>query len=297
VNTGYSSIYALSNTTKGYAYNITLSLAKVFSRGWSGRISYSLGHSYGVIDGTSSTAASNFRYNYNINGLNNIDLARNNYDQGSRIVGYVGKKFSYGKIFSTNIGLVYTGASGAPFSYVYFGDINGDDGSTPAKLSTAGGADLIYMPADASQFVDKNGLTAAEEFSAFQTYMNSTKYLKKHIGKNTERNADRLPWENHFDLKVEESIAVYKEHTLSITVNIFNLSNLLSSKWGHSYYISNQESQPITVDHFVDNGNGTITPYYSFNPTFGLNKYTNKPWQYNDFLSRWNMQLGLRYSF
>jgi outer membrane receptor for ferrienterochelin and colicin len=297
VNPAYSSIYALSNTTKGYAYNITLSLAKTFSQGWSGRISYSLGHSYGVIDGTSSTAASNYRYNYNINGLNNIDQARNNYDQGSRIVGFIGKKFSYGKIFSTNIGLVYTGNSGGPFSYVYFGDINGDDGSTPAKLSTAGGADLIYMPADASQFVDKNGMTAAEEFAAFQTYMNSTKYLRNHIGKNTERNGDRLPWENHFDLKVEESIAFYKQHTLSISVNIFNVSNLLSNKWGHSYYISNQESQPITVDHFVDNGNGTITPYYSFNPVFGLNKYTNKPWQYNDFLSRWNMQLGLRYSF
>ncbi|HVY74689.1 MAG TPA: carboxypeptidase regulatory-like domain-containing protein [Puia sp.] len=297
VDPGYSNIYALSNTTKGYAYNIALSLTKVFSKGWSGMLAYSLGHSYGVIDGTSSTAASNYRYNYNINGLNNVDMARNNYDQGSRIVGYVGKKFTYGKIFSTTIGLVYNGNSGATFSYVYFGDINGDDGSTVAKLSTAGGADLIYMPSDASQFVAKNGLTPDEQFAAFQTYMNSTKYLKDHIGKNTERNGDRLPWESHFDLKLEEGIAFYKQHTLSITVNIFNFSNLLSNKWGHSYYLANQEAQPINVDHFVDNGNGTVTPYYYFNPTYGLNKYTNKPWGYNDFMSRWNMQLGLRYSF
>jgi hypothetical protein len=297
VNNSYSSIYSLANTTKGYSYNITLSLMRPFSRGWSASISYSLGHSYGVIDGTSSVAASNYRYNYNISGLNSVEEARNNYDQGSRIIGYIGKKFSYGKIFSTNIGIVYTGQSGAPFSYVYYGDINGDDGSTVAKLSTAGGADLMYMPGDASQFTDKNGLTAAQQFAAFQTYMNSTKYLKKHIGKNTERNGDRLPWENHFDLKVEEAIAVYKEHSLSITVNIFNFTNLISHNWGRSYYLGNQEVQPLDVDHFTTNANGTVTPYYYFNPTFGLNKYTNKPWQYNDFLSRWSMQIGLRYSF
>jgi hypothetical protein len=159
-------------------------------------------------------------------------MARNNYDQGSRIVGYVGKKFTYGKIFSTTIGLVYNGNSGAPFSYVYFGDINGDDGSTVAKLSTAGGADLIYMPSDASQFVAKNGLTPDEQFAAFQTYMNSTKYLKDHIGKNTERNGDRLPWESHFDLKLEEGIAFYKQHTLSITLNIFNFtSGAIPTTW------------------------------------------------------------------
>src|SRR5262249_27400753 len=141
--------------TKGYSYSITLSLMRLFSKGWTASLSYSLGHSYAMIDGTSSTAASNFRYNYNINGLNNIDQARSNYDQGSRIIGYIGKRFKYGKIFSTNVGLVYTGQSGQTFSYVYYGDINGDDGSTPAKLSTAGGADLIYMPSDASQFVTK----------------------------------------------------------------------------------------------------------------------------------------------
>jgi hypothetical protein len=305
VNSAYSSIYALSNTTKGYAYNIALSLTKVFSRGWNASLSYSLGHSYGVIDGTSSTAASNFRYNYNINGLNNVDMARNNYDQGSRIVGYAGKRFHYGKIFTTTIGLVYTGNSGGTFSYVYYGDINGDDGSTVARLSTAGGADLIYMPSDASQFVTKtftiNGssvtMSPEDQFNAFKEYMNSTKYLRNHIGKNTERNGDRMPWESHFDLKLEEGIAVYKEHTLSITVNIFNVANLLSSKWGHSYYLNNQEQQPLDVDHFVDNGNGTVTPYWYFNPAFGLNSYTHKPWQYNDFMSRWNMQIGLRYSF
>ena len=297
INNSFGDVYSLGNTNKGYSYNVTVSLSKPFRKGWTGSIAYSLGHSYTMNDGTSSQASSNYRYAYNINGLNNLDLARSNYDQGSRIVGFIGKKFKYGKIFSTNIGLVYTGQSGQTLSYVYYGDINGDDGSGPTSVSTSGGADIIYMPSDASQFVEHGGLTAAEQFAAFQKYENSDKYLKDHIGKNTERNGDRLPWENHFDLKVEQGFAFYKEHTLSFVVNIFNVGNLISHNWGKSYYASNQEDQPLNIDHFTTNTDGTITPYWYFNPTFGLDKYTNKPWGYSDYLSRWSMQLGLRYSF
>ena len=296
INSTFSNIYSLGNTTKGYSYNITASIRRLFRNGWSASFSYSLGHSYTMNDGTSSQAGSNYRYAYNINGLNHLDLARSNYDQGSRIIGYIGKKIKYGKLY-TDIGLVYNGQSGQTLSYVYYGDINGDDGSTPTKLSTSGGADLIYMPGDVSQFADHGGLTAAEQFAAFQKYENSDEYLKNHIGKNTTRNADRLPWENHFDLKVEEGFAFYKQHTLSFVVNVFNIGNMISKDWGKSYYASNQEQQPLNVDHFVKNADGTVTPYWYFNPNYGLNKFTNKPWGYSDFLSRWSMQLGLRYSF
>jgi outer membrane receptor for ferrienterochelin and colicin len=298
-NAAFSNVISLGNTTKGYSYNVTASLARPFSNGWAASIAYSLGHSYGTNNGTSSVALSNYRFAYNINGLNNLDEGRNNYDQGSRIIGYVSKKFRYAKVLSTTIGLVYTGQSGQPFSYVYFGDLNGDDGSTPAKLSTSGGADLMYLPTDASQFVTHAGLnlTPAQQFAAFQTYMNSTKYMRTHQGQNTAINADRLPFESHFDLKIEEGIAFYKSHTLSFTADILNVSALLSKNWGHSYTISNQEAQPLDVDHFTTNPNGTITPSFYFNPTFGLDKFTHKPWTYADYLSRWSMQLGLRYSF
>lgn len=305
INAAYSNLYTLTNTKKGYSYNIALSLSKQFSQGWFASAAYSLGHSYGVNDGTSSTAASNYRFAYGINGTNDLDETRTNYDLGSRVVASLGKKFKYGR-FYTNIGLIYIGQSGQPFSYVFFGDLNGDDGSTTKSAATSGGADLMYLPADASQFAATktfkiNGVnqtfTAAQQFAAFQTYENSDKYLRDHVGKNTDRNADRLPWENHFDLKIEEGVALYKQHVISITATIFNVSNLISKNWGRSYYLSNQEAQPLDVDHFVQNANGTVTPIWYYNPAFGLNQYTNKPWQYADFLSRWNMQLGVRYTF
>jgi outer membrane receptor for ferrienterochelin and colicin len=303
VNSSFSNVIELTNTHKGYGYNFTVSLDRPFSKGWTASLAYSLGHSYALNDGTSSVALSNYRYAYNINGLGHLDLARTNYDQGSRIVGYISKRFNYG-IFSTDIGLVYTGQSGQPFSYVFYGDLNGDDGSTltnPNHPSTSGGADLMYVPADASQFVltssqQSAGMTTQQVYQEFLQYIDSDKYLKKHIGQNTSRNGDRLPWENHFDLKISEDIRVYKQNTLTITANIFNVSNLLDHNWGKAYYASNQEEEPLNVDHFVVNGN-TVTPYFYYNPTYGLDKYTNKPYSYSDYLSRWSMQLGLRYSF
>jgi hypothetical protein len=304
VNSSYSNVVSLGNTTQGYGYNITASLNRPFSSGWTLSLAYSLGHSFAVNNGTSSVALSNYRYAYNINGLNNLDLGRSNYDQGSRIVGYVGKTFKYGKIFTTSVGLVYTGSSGQTFSYVYYGDVNGDDGSNLAnatKPSTSGGADLMYLPStslsDTAMFNPHGGLSRTQQFQAFQQYENSDKYLKKHVGKNTSINGDRLPWENHFDLKVAEAIAFYKNHTLTITADVLNIGNLLSKNWGRSYYLANQEAQPLDVDHFTKNANGTVTPYFYYTPQYGLNAQTNKPWGYSDYLSRFGMQLGLRYSF
>lgn len=328
----YSNILLLTNTSKGYSYNLTAQLMRPFSNGWTASISYSLGHSYGLNDGTSSTAISNYRYAYNVNGLNNLDQTRNNYDQGSAIKAYAAKKFTYGKFYST-FGLVYNGNSGQTLSYVYYGDINGDDGTTKTSPNTSNSADLIYMPTSAADFAPLYASTSTtvagitttnitykstpdQQFAAFQTYMNSTDYTRKHMGKNTERNGARLPWENHFDFKFIQGFNFVKSHTVELSFDIFNVGNLLDKTWGRAYYAGNQELQPLNVAYTtsfnststkiitttipVDQQYSTFDPTHpkvTYDPAYGLNKYTNKPWAYADFLSRWNMQIGLRYSF
>ena len=296
----YTNIVYLTNTNKGYAYTFYAKLEKQFSQGWMSSLSYSLGHSYNMHDGTSSTAMSNYRYAYNVNGLGHLDLARNNNDQGSRVAFMLGKRFSYanGKI-STNIGLFYNGQSGQTLSYNVYGDINGDDGST-ITARTTNTADLMYVPTDASHFVNLvvNGvtITPAEQFAAFQAYVNSSDYLKAHMGKNTERNGDRLPWENHVDFRLVQDFKVYKNNTLSFTADVFNIGNLISKKWGKAYYAGNQALSPLTLTGFNVNGN-TVTPKYNFNPAFGVDTYTGKPYSYSDYLSRWSMQFGVKYKF
>lgn len=291
----YTNVLYLTNTNKGYSYNVYVRLEKPFSKGWTGSVAYSLGHSYGLNDGTSSTALSNFRYAYNINGLNNLDLARNNNDQGSRVTLMLAKKFTYGK-FASNLGLFYTGQSGQTLTYVFYGDLNGDDGSKVTRYSTAGGADIMFLPTSAANFKASGGLTPEQEFAAFQTYVNSDPYLKSHVGKNLARNDSRLPWENHVDFKFAEEYNIVGSHKVTLSVDILNVGHLISKDWGKAYYASNQELQPLDVAGFNQTGN-TVTPLYTFSPNFGSDKYTGKPWSYSDYLSRWSMQLGLRYSF
>lgn len=289
IDPDYSNVILLGNTNKGYSYTATVQVQKPFSDGWSGSLAYTLGHSYSLNDGTSSQAVSNWRYVYNINGLNYPDLTHSNFDLGSRIVGYISKMFTYG-MFSTTVGLVYTGHSGLPFSYVYFYDLNGDDSKN---------ADLIYIPTDGSQFVPtsgqaQDGMTGEDVYNEFKQYINSQRYLREHQGKNTARNGDRLPWENHFDLKVEEGVNFYKTHKLAVSFSIQNIGNLLHKKWGNAYYLSNQEVTPVTVKD-----GGVSNPTFTYDPAYGLNDLNGKQrvYEYADFTSRWRMQLGLRYSF
>lgn len=286
VDPNYSNIVLLDNTSRGYSYDFTFQVQKPLSHGWSGSISYTLGHSYSLNDGTSSQAISNWRYNYNINGLNNLDLTRSNYDLGSKIIAWVTKTFSYGK-FHTTLGLVYTGESGLPFSYVYFNDLNGDDYAS---------ADLLYIPANEqeAQIAGANN----SQWLGLQQYIQTSKYLSAHQGQNTARNGDRLPFESHFDLKIEEGFKFYKTHTLSVSLNIQNVSNLLNSKWGHAYYLSNQETQPVNVAKSSLWINSS-TPTFTYNPSYALYNVDGKQqvYGYSDFMSRWRMQLGLRYSF
>lgn len=289
VDPNYSNVILLDNTDKGYAYTLTAQVQKPFDHGWSGSLAYTLGHSYSINDGTSSQAVSNWRYVYNLNGLNNPDLTRSNFDLGSRIVGYISKTFDYG-IFNTTLGVVYTGQSGLPFSYVYYYDLNGDDFQN---------ADLMYIPTDGSQFVPTSGqaqagMTGEDVYNEFKQYIHSEKYLRDHQGKNTTRNGDRLPWENHFDLRVEEGIRFYKANKLTVSFSIQNVANLLNKKWGNAYYLSNQEVTPVDVET-----GGVSQPTFTFDPAYGLNDLNGKQRVYNyaDFTSRWRMQLGVRYSF
>src|SRR6185437_3678194 len=74
INSSYANVINLGNTDQGYGYNFTAKLEKPFSHGWTATASYSLGHSFALNNGTSSVALSNWRFAYNLNGLNHLSL-------------------------------------------------------------------------------------------------------------------------------------------------------------------------------------------------------------------------------
>ncbi|CAL1519603.1 carboxypeptidase regulatory-like domain-containing protein [Chitinophaga sp. MM2321] len=298
-------ILLLKNTNEGYTYNISGELTKVTSNGLFFKVGYSYGDSYSVNDGTSSTAASNWRFGPNINGLNNLEMARSNYSMGSRVLAVVSKAFTYGKEkqFRTSVSLFYNGQSGIPYSWVYFNSVDptGDD------LGSSGNNDLIYIPKATEistmrfdPITQRNSAGAviytrseAEQRQDFERLVSNDSYLSKHRGENAAKNAIRTPFENIFDFKVAQVLPIYKKHKVEITFDILNVGNLLNSDWGKTYFIANNASTPLTYRKSDANG-----PLFQYDRRRVVNGYGEEtPYYINNFTARWRGQLGLRYSF
>jgi len=308
VTNTYSDVVLMTNTSKGYAYNLTAQITKPYSHGWSGMFAYTYGRSTSMSDLTSSVAYSNWRFAYSTYGLNNLDLTKSNFDLGSRMVGYVTKEFRYANNrLATSFTLIYTGQSGQPISYLYSRDITGDDQSNLAVSNS-----IVYIPKNFAEanFVNLsrtvNGVnttvTPAQQWADFQTFVLNNKYLKDHIGQNTERNGDRLPFENHFDIRIAQEIGLVKGHKIQIYFDILNASNLLNKDWGWSYNLANQSINLLTVSNQAATPSATAgtpgQPAFQFDITrMGSVGGVYRPYFVSDFTSRWNSQIGLRYSF
>ena len=100
-----------------------------------------------------------------------------------------------------------------------------------------------------------------------------------------ERYAALAPWRGKWDMKFIQELKVSDDNAIQFSIDILNLSNLLNSDWG-VIELPNS-TQPIGVS--VDANN---VPTYTFDTTltdtFGFD---------TSLLSRWQMQVGLRYIF
>ncbi|MFT4024944.1 MAG: hypothetical protein QM664_14295 [Flavihumibacter sp.] len=76
-----------------------------------------------------------------------------------------------------------------------------------------------------------------------------------------------------------------KKHAFQFTFDIFNLTNLINKDWGRQFTVTNQAYNLLTT---VNRSNGTVKGYnYTPNAV---------PWTMS-FGSRWQGQIGLRYTF
>ncbi|MEL6141038.1 MAG: TonB-dependent receptor, partial [Bacteroidota bacterium] len=197
------------------------------------------------------------------------------YGNRHRIVGSLNKRFAYaGDKLATSIGLFFQYAQGGRFSYTYSGDINRDGSSLN---------DLILIPSE-SQLAEMN-FVSEDQRRAYGNFIEQDEYLRENRGRYAERYAILSPWFSNWDLRIAQDFKVGTDNNVQFTIDILNFGNLLSSEWGVRQFPTN--TQPVGVS-FNDQGE----PVYSFDPEL-TSTFTN------DFslLSRWQMQLGLRYSF
>lgn len=156
--------------------------------------------------------------------------------------------------------------------------------------------DLIYIPKskDELTFVDKNGFTAEQQAEAFWNYVNQDSYLKNHKGEYAKAYSARYPWVNQIDLKVVQDFIVKAgktTNTLQVSLDIFNLGNLLKDTWGVTKVPVNSgrilKYEGVTADNV---------------PTFSMYQSENKlPTETFSYLKNssncWQIQVGIRYIF
>ncbi|MEZ4903497.1 MAG: hypothetical protein R2822_17895 [Spirosomataceae bacterium] len=104
---------------------------------------------------------------------------------------------------------------------------------------------MIYIPKDASEitFVSQTvgtGIQVAvtstpeQQSAALFQYIDQDKYLSTRKGQYAERNGASLPWRNQVDFRILQDFYVKvagKRNTIQLSLDVFNLGNLLNKDW------------------------------------------------------------------
>lgn len=278
----FADVIYLTNSDKGLSKGLTLSLARPLRNNWAWSASYTRADATEVSPITSSTASSNysnravFNPNENVASTSNTSL-RNN------VVITATRRFEFIQKAPTTLSLIYQGRTGRPYSWVFYGDANGDGYTFN---------DLFYVPSGPND--PRVTWASAEQRDAFFAFVDASS-LKNYRGTNAPRNSETSPWIQTFDLKITQELPVYRGVKAELFANILNFANLFDKSWGI------QEEVPFSYRRAVagatynaagNNGQGAWA--YAFTST----TLNGVPVTVDDTpVSRWQVQLGMRLSF
>ncbi len=289
IGSGFTNVFLLTNTSQGYKYQLSGTVSRSFKNNMSFTASYTYGLSKDIANGARNSPQANWEFNQTILP-NDPKLTFSNADLRHRFLGVFQKQFTWKKAAQTSIALVYTLQSGSPYSYVYIGDINRD--GSPNN-------DLIYIPvsqsdANLTDIKDASGaitVSAAQQWADLSAYIQNDKYLRNRMGAYAERNGARTPWNQELDMKLSHRIPLKNNgRNIEVSLDIFNLSNLISRNWGKQYFVPN-----------LLNGNYQLLSLQSINgsnkPLLIFNNPASTPWQVDPITSRAQGQISVRYNF
>ncbi len=271
ISTAFADVIRQSNSSGDNSYSGTLQLDKRFTGG----VAFDAGYTYSKTKDreclTSSISNSNLRFAVLQGPLDNRPLATSCFD--------VPNKIALSGVFNIPLGfqasLIYTGVSSTPFTYVVNNDANGDG---------LGGNDPIYVPRDSADITLKN----PSDWATLSKYINSDPCLVKARGTVMERNSCRGPFQSYLNARLTKIFPTVNGQSLEVSLDIFNLPNLLNKSWGVIKYTTGFEDQAILNATGYDVNNQRSQ--YTLMNMSGLNAV-----QANS--SRYKLLLSGRYTF
>jgi len=91
-------------------------------------------------------------------------------------------------------------------------------------------------------------------------------------------------------MKFEFKVGTNNKRNITLSADIFNVLNLVSSNLGQQYFVPNVVNSSYSLLRFE--GIDGSTPEFSFNISL-----QQRPWIVDTFNSRWRIQFGLRVGF
>lgn len=172
-------------------------------------------------------------------------------------------------------GLRFSGIGGTRYSVIVGGNVNGDYVSSNDLA-------FIFDPNDPDTDADvKQGL---EDLLANPDVQNSVKdYIRANYGKMAERNGGVNGFYGTFDLHLAKSFKLYKNHAIDVSVDLFNVANMLNKDWGVGRNLSYVSLYSITG---FDQEKKQYK--YKVNTNAGVASGNGNPYQF---------QIGLKYRF
>jgi hypothetical protein len=178
-------------------------------------------------------------------------------------------------VWGISAGLRFSGMGGTRYSLVVNGNINGD---------FVASNDLAYVPSlddpSTPQYL-KDGIQAILDNPDAEESLK--RYIRDSFGKVAGRNGGVNGFYGTFDLRLAKTFRMYKSHNLELSVDIFNLANLLNKSWGAGHNLGNQYL--YTVKSFDPEQKRYV---YNVNANTGVSGLNGNPYQ---------IQIGLRYGF
>lgn len=201
--------------------------------------------------------------------LSSITYADNHFR--NKIVVYANAPSIWGITF----GVRFSGMSGTRYSLAVAGNMNGD-------FVNSNDLAYIYDPNDAA--TPKYIADGINAILANPNVENNLKeYIRRSFGKIAERNGGVNGFYGTLDVRLAKKLMVYRNHGLELSVDIFNVANMLNKKWGVSKNLGKQNIYNITSFN-----PSTETFGYRVNTTTGVSALGGTPFQ---------AQIGVRYSF
>ncbi len=219
----------LTNTSKGYSWNIVGKFSKNWQSGFSMDGAYTLQRAKDVNPGTSSVAFSNYA-NTAFSDGNSSAYGTSNYqiDDTLRLrFGYDAKLFGDN---STRFELFFNSRAGQHYSYTMFE--SGSGRSAIFGAASRGTFSLLYVP-DVSSATADPLVTYADTatFTALRDLvLNSS--LKDYQGKIAPKNIGRSSRFNKLDLSVRQELPFFGGGKFEVFADIENVLNLVNKDWG-----------------------------------------------------------------